>query len=77
MARSSQITDPRINRIYDIARGNGALGGKLMGAGGGGFMMVLAEGASARRVREAVVAEGVRQMPFKFDLEGAKTLLDA
>jgi D-glycero-alpha-D-manno-heptose-7-phosphate kinase len=76
-ARSSQITDPRIDRIYDVARANGALGGKLMGAGGGGFMMVLAESSSVRRVREAVAAEGVRQMPFKFDLEGAKTLLDA
>jgi hypothetical protein len=39
--------------------------------------MVLAENGSLRRVREAVAAEGVREMPFRFDLEGAKTLLDA
>jgi D-glycero-alpha-D-manno-heptose-7-phosphate kinase len=76
-ARSPQITDERIDRIYGLARENGALGGKLMGAGGGGFLMVLAENGSLRRVREAVAAEGVREMPFRFDLEGAKTLLDA
>jgi D-glycero-alpha-D-manno-heptose-7-phosphate kinase len=76
-ARSSQISDNRINRIYELARENGALGGKLMGAGGGGFLMLLADHSSVRRVREVVAAEGIRQMPFTFDLEGAKTLLDA
>jgi D-glycero-alpha-D-manno-heptose-7-phosphate kinase len=76
-ARSPQISDDRINRIYEVARESGALGGKLMGAGGGGFLMLLADHGSVRRVREAVAAEGMRQMPFKFDLEGAKTLLDS
>lgn len=76
-ARSRQISNTRIDRIYQLARDNGALGGKLMGAGGGGFLMLLAENANQRRVREVVTAEGIRQMPFKFDLEGAKTLLDA
>jgi D-glycero-alpha-D-manno-heptose-7-phosphate kinase len=76
-ARSPQISDGRIDRLYEIARNNGALGGKLMGAGGGGFLMVLADDASLRRVRAALAAEGVREMPFRFDLEGAKTLLDA
>ena len=75
--RSAQISDPRIDRIYDQARGSGALGGKVIGAGGGGFLMVLADNGNLRRVREAISAEGLRQMPFKFDLEGAKTLLDA
>ncbi len=76
-ARSSQISDGRIDRIYELARSNGAFGGKLMGAGGGGFLMVLAETSHLRQVREALAAEGLRQMQFKFDLEGAKTLLDA
>jgi D-glycero-alpha-D-manno-heptose-7-phosphate kinase len=75
-SRSPQITDERIDRIYGLARENGALGGKLMGAGGGGFLMVLADNGSLRRIREAVAAEGLREMPFRFDLEGAKTLLD-
>ena len=76
-ARSPEISDKRIDQIYEVARTNGALGGKLMGAGGGGFLMVLAENGNLRRVREAISAEGLRQMPFKFDIEGAKTLLDA
>lgn len=75
-ARSPQISDNRIDRIYNLARKSGALGGKLMGAGGGGFLMLLADNGNVRQVREAVSAEGLRQMPFKFDLEGAKTLLD-
>jgi D-glycero-alpha-D-manno-heptose-7-phosphate kinase len=75
--RSSQISDARIDRIYEVARSNGALGGKLVGAGGGGFLMVLSENGNVRRVREAVCAEGLRDIPFRFDLEGAKTLLDA
>ena len=44
----------------------------MIGAGGGGFLMVLAENGNLRRVREAISAEGLRQMPFKFDLEGAQ-----
>jgi D-glycero-alpha-D-manno-heptose-7-phosphate kinase len=76
-ARSTQISDARIDRIYDLARENGALGGKVIGAGGGGFLMLLAENGNLRQVREAISAEGLRQMQFKFDLEGAKTLLDA
>jgi D-glycero-alpha-D-manno-heptose-7-phosphate kinase len=75
--RSTQISDARIDRIYDVARTNGALGGKLVGAGGGGFLMILSDNGNTRRVREAVSAEGLRDMPFRFDLEGAKTLLDA
>ncbi len=76
-SRSAQISDRHIDRLYERARESGALGGKLMGAGGGGFLMLLAEQGTVRRVREAIAAEGIRQMPFKFDLEGAKTLLDA
>lgn len=76
-ARSSQISDGRIDRIYQLARESGALGGKVIGAGGGGFLMVLADNGNLRKVREAVCAEGLRPMPFRFDLEGAKTLLDA
>jgi D-glycero-alpha-D-manno-heptose-7-phosphate kinase len=76
-SRSSQISDARIDRIYEVARSNGALGGKLVGAGGGGFLMLLSDNGNTRRVREAVSAEGLRDMPFRFDLEGAKTLLDS
>lgn len=76
-SRSSRISDGRIDHVYEMAREQGALGGKLIGAGGGGFLMVLAENGNLRRVREAVCSAGMSEMPFRFDLEGAKTLLDA
>ena len=47
-----------------------------MGAGGGGYLMLLAPDGSARRVREVLDAEGLRLMPFTFDMEGAKVLLN-
>jgi D-glycero-alpha-D-manno-heptose-7-phosphate kinase len=76
-ARSAQISDNRTDRIYELARENGALGGKLMGAGGGGFLLLLSQPTCVRQLREVIAAEGLRSLPFKFDLEGAKTLLDA
>ncbi len=75
-SRSSRITDDRIDRFYQLARGNGALGGKILGAGGGGFLLLLAPDSEVRQVREALAAEGLRQMGFRFDLEGAKVLLN-
>jgi D-glycero-alpha-D-manno-heptose-7-phosphate kinase len=74
--RSNQISNARIDRIYAIARENGALGGKLMGAGGGGFLILLAPHEAVRRVREAVSNEGLRHVPFSFEMDGAKVLLD-
>ena len=47
-----------------------------MGAGGGGFLMLLCHDGAVRRVRETVAGMGFRQMGFAFDLEGAKVLLD-
>jgi D-glycero-alpha-D-manno-heptose-7-phosphate kinase len=74
--RSDRISDPSIDRIYDAARKDGALGGKIMGAGGGGFLLLLCHDGAVRRVRETVASLGFRQMGFGFDLEGAKVLLD-
>jgi D-glycero-alpha-D-manno-heptose-7-phosphate kinase len=75
-ARCGGVSNGRVDAVYRLARESGALGGKVMGAGGGGFLMVMAPGDSSRRVREALAAEGLRQLPFAFDLEGAKVLLD-
>lgn len=75
-SRLDQISSTWVDRIYDIARHNGAIGGKLVGAGGGGFLMLLTPHESARKVREAVGAEGLRHVPFTFEMEGAKVLLD-
>jgi D-glycero-alpha-D-manno-heptose-7-phosphate kinase len=75
-ARSGQVSNERADAAYGLARQSGALGGKVMGAGGGGYLMLLAPDGCARRVREALDADGMRHMPFTFDMEGAKVLLN-
>ena len=74
--RSSMISDTAIDRWYAIAREAGALGGKVIGAGGGGFLMLYCPGTNRARVRRALAAEGLREMPFDFDLHGATTLVN-
>jgi D-glycero-alpha-D-manno-heptose-7-phosphate kinase len=75
-ARSQQISDAGIDRAYELARRNGALGGKLIGAGGGGFLMVLVDKPCQRHVRLTMAQEGLRYLPIKIDREGAKVLVD-
>lgn len=74
--RSGKISDPRIDHWYEIAKQNGALGGKIMGAGGGGFFMFYCPSACKSRLRQALAAEGLREMPYDFDFEGAKVLVN-
>lgn len=74
--RSGQISDPRIDKWYALARDKGALGGKVIGAGGGGFLMVYAPTERREAVRTALVAEGLHEMPYNFDFEGAKVLVN-
>jgi len=74
--RSTKITDSRIDRWYEIAKANGALGGKIIGAGGGGFLMLFCPNATKGAIRHALAAEGLREMPFDFDFEGAKVLVN-
>lgn len=72
--RSSKISDGRIDHYYELAKRNGAFGGKVMGAGGGGFLLVYSPNDAKGRVREALVQEGLREMSFNFDFEGAKVV---
>lgn len=74
--RSSRMTSDAIERAYARARDSGALGGKLMGAGGGGFLMLFVPRSKRAAVRAAVSAEGLREMPFAFDYDGGKVLLN-
>jgi D-glycero-alpha-D-manno-heptose-7-phosphate kinase len=69
---ASKMTDAAIDEHYEAARAAGALGGKLMGAGGGGFFMLYVRPADRRRVQEAMVARGLRLLKFRFDLDGAR-----
>ncbi|MCK4419780.1 galactokinase, partial [Candidatus Aerophobetes bacterium] len=72
---SNKVSRPEIDRWYALARQNGALGGKIMGAGGGGFFMFYVEG-NKNKLRQAMRRESLREMRFKFDLEGSKVLVN-
>ncbi len=71
---SKQISDPAIDGWYELARSHGALGGKLVGAGGGGFMVFYCDGKKAQ-LRAALTAAGLREMRFRVGVPGAKVLL--
>ena len=70
--RSGGMSNPQIDEWYDLARRNGAIGGKLVGAGGCGFLMFYAE--DHRRLRAAMSAAGLEEVRFRFDYEGTKVL---
>jgi D-glycero-alpha-D-manno-heptose-7-phosphate kinase len=71
---ASSMTDPAIDELYEAARKAGAIGGKLMGAGGGGFFMFYTRPADKRRVWEAMVQRGLKALRFRFDPDGARIL---
>ena len=68
--RSGGMSNPKINEWYDLAMTSGALGGKLIGAGGGGFLMFYAGDKS--RLRQAMTGAGLVEVRFRFDFEGTK-----
>lgn len=70
--RSGGMSNTTINEWYDVAMNNGALGGKLIGAGGGGFLMFYAEDKA--KLRHALRNLGLKEVRFKFDFEGTKTI---
>ena len=67
--RSANTSNDRINSLYKTARENGALGGKLVGAGGGGFLLFFTEDRS--RLRTAMTENGLQEMNFDFDFDGS------
>jgi D-glycero-alpha-D-manno-heptose-7-phosphate kinase len=71
-ARSTGMSNDRINEWYDLAMANGALGGKLIGAGGGGFLMFYA--TDRTRLRKTMREIGLQEVRFRFDFEGTKIL---
>lgn len=71
--RSGGMSNPDIDEWYELGRRHGALGGKLVGAGGGGFLLFYAE--EHRRLREAMTKAGLEEVRFRFDFEGTKVLL--
>ena len=71
--RSAGMSKDSINRWYDIGREAGALGGKMVGAGGGGFLLFYA--TNRAQLRAAMAAEGLREVPFRFDYDGSTTIM--
>ena len=71
--RSGGMSNPEINHWYGHAMAHGALGGKLIGAGGGGFLMFYAEDKA--RLRHALREKGLQEVRFTFDWEGAKVVV--
>ncbi|HXW29710.1 MAG TPA: hypothetical protein VEK55_10125, partial [Xanthobacteraceae bacterium] len=71
--RSPAISNSAVDRWYDIGRDAGALGGKMVGAGGGGFLLFYA--ADRTRLRAAMAREGLSEVPFRFDHDGSMTIV--
>ncbi len=71
--RSKGMSNPQIDEWYELGMKNGGLGGKLVGAGGGGFLMFYAE--DRNRLRHAMSKAGLEEVRFRFDFEGTKTLI--
>lgn len=70
--RSANMSNPDIDRWYDLALSNGAIGGKLIGAGGGGFLLFYTE--QKARLRQALRGAGLAEVKLGFDYEGTKIL---
>jgi D-glycero-alpha-D-manno-heptose-7-phosphate kinase len=74
--RSQNMTNPFLDECYELARKNGASGGKLIGAGGGGFFMFYSENNYRSKIIEAMKKCGLRWERFRFDFDGAKILVN-
>ena len=70
--RSSGMSNEQINAWYDFALQNGALGGKLIGAGGGGFLLYYA--SDKRKRRHAMREKGLQEVRVRFEFEGSKVV---
>ncbi|HXY48991.1 MAG TPA: hypothetical protein VEI01_06035 [Terriglobales bacterium] len=73
---SSKISDERIDALYSLARQRGALGGKITGAGGGGFLLLYCEPPCQLLVRDAMREQGLQEMTFVFDMQGAQVIVN-
>lgn len=70
---STRITDPYIDELYEVGKHNGALGGKLLGAGGGGYLLFFCEFDKWHKVAEKLELSGGKVVKFSFDFNGLQT----
>lgn len=73
--RSGGMSNPKIDEWYELGMKNGAVGGKLVGAGGGGFLMFMAR--DRNKLRRAMANAGLEEVRFKFDFEGTKVVMSS
>lgn len=73
---SDKVTSSDIDAWYEVARANGAMGGKVMGAGGGGFFMFYCGNGKKAQLREALTSQGLRELRSGIDFEGSKVLIN-
>ena len=66
------MTNKFINNLYDYALNNGAIGGKLMGAGGGGFLIFFSK--NSNELEQAFKKIKINKLDFQFDIDGVKLL---
>ncbi len=71
--RSGGMSNPKIDEWYQLGMENGAIGGKLVGAGGGGFLMFMAH--DRNQLRHTMAKAGLEEVRFRFDFEGTKVVL--
>ena len=72
---SNDVSSSRIDSLCELGMRNGAIGAKIMGAGGGGFLMFYADSEKSK-LREAMAKEGLKEVRFRFDYEGSKVSLN-
>jgi D-glycero-alpha-D-manno-heptose-7-phosphate kinase len=73
--RTQGMSNTQIDSYYELGRSNGALGGKLIGAGGGGFLMFYTEDKT--RLRQAMTRAGLREVRFRFDFGGSQVIVQS
>jgi D-glycero-alpha-D-manno-heptose-7-phosphate kinase len=73
--RSGGMSNPKIDEWYELGMKNGAVGGKLVGAGGGGFLMFMAH--DKNKLRQVMATAGLEEVRFRFDFEGTKVVMSS
>ncbi len=73
---SNKISSSKIDDLYELGMKNGALGGKILGAGGGGFMLFYCPKEMQSKLTHSMSEKGMRRMRFKFDFDGSKVMMN-
>ncbi len=73
---SSKISNSKIDELYELGMSHGALGGKILGAGGGGFILFYCPKEKQSNLTSVMSKAGLRRMRFKFDFDGSKVMMN-